>query len=102
MDKVEAVSSVKRFCTSIRDSFNPLMVILYGSCANGTQNPTSDIDVAVIVEKVNGDFLDREAELYRRRRKIDDRIEPILLEAGEDPSGFVENVISTGEIVYKR
>ena len=102
MDKVEAIESVKRFSASIRDSYKPLLVVLYGSYARGSQSPSSDIDVAVIVDRIEGDFLEREAELYRIRREIDDRIEPILLEAGNDPSGFVSTVMSTGEIIYSR
>ena len=102
MDKVEAIESVKRFSASIRDSYKPLLVVMYGSYAWGTQSPSSDIDVAVIVDHVEGDFLDQEAGLYRARREIDDRIEPILLEAGNDPSGFVSTVMSTGEIIYSR
>ena len=49
-----------------------------------------------------GDFLDQEAALFRVRREIDDRIEPILLEADNDPSGFVSTVKRTGEILYQR
>ncbi len=52
---------------------------------------------------VEGDFLDQEAGLYRARREIDDRIEPILLEANtDDPRGLVSTVISAGEVVYGR
>ncbi len=102
MDKDEAFKLVTRFSESIRVSYNPIMVVIYGSYARGTQTPSSDIDVAVIVDHVDGDFLEQEAGLYRTRREIDDRIEPILLEAGDDPSGFVSTVISTGEIIYRR
>ena len=101
MDKVEATEAVKRFIDSIRDSYKPLPVVLYGSYARGTQTPSSYIDVAVIVDHVEGDFLDQEAGLYRARRDIDDRIAPILLEAADDSSGFVSTVMSTGEIIYK-
>ena len=56
----------------------------------------------MIVDKIEGDFLEQEAGLYRKRREIDDRIEPVLLESGNDPSGFVNTVVSTGEIIFKR
>jgi predicted nucleotidyltransferase len=78
------------------------MVVLFGSYASGTQTSSSDIDVAVIVEHIKGDFLDQEAGLYKKRREIDDRIEPILLEDGDDPSGFLNTIVTTGEIVYRR
>jgi uncharacterized protein len=103
MDKIEAIEAVKRFSASIRDSYKPILVVMYGSYARGTQSAASDIDVAVIVDHVEGDFLDQEAGLYRARLHIDDRIEPILLEANEDdPSGFVNTVMNTGEIIYRR
>jgi hypothetical protein len=45
---------------------------------------------AVILEQVNGDFLDAEAGLHRIRRQIDNRI------------SFLETVLRTGEVVYER
>ena len=40
---------------------------LFGSFARGTQNEDSDIDVAVILETVEGDLLDKKARLYKIR-----------------------------------
>ena len=102
MDKNKALESVIRFSESVRETFDPVMVVLYGSCARGTQAESIDIDVAIIVDHVEGDFLDEEARLYRLRRDIDDRIEPVLLETDVDSSGFLESIIRTGEIVYQR
>ena len=102
MDKSEALAAVSSFSDAIRATYQPVKVVLYGSYARGDQRPASDIDVAVIVEHVNGDFLDAEAGLYRIRRRIDDRIEPVLLEMGEDRSGFLDTVLRTGEVVYER
>jgi len=78
------------------------MVILFGSYAKGTQTETSDIDVAVVVDRIEGDFLDTEARLYRIRRDIDDRIEPVLLEKDADKSGLLESIMKTGKVVYRR
>ena len=102
MDKRTAVAAVSSFSDAIRTTYQPIKVVLYGSYARGDQKPSSDIDVAVIVEQVHGDFLDAEAGLYRIRRQIDDRIEPVLLEMGEDRSGFLDTVLRTGEVVYER
>jgi uncharacterized protein YjgD (DUF1641 family) len=38
--------------------------------------------------------------LFTLSRNIDLRIEPVLLEAGEDKSGFLDEITKTGEIVY--
>ena len=102
MDKNDALESVKRFSAIVRTVFDPVAVVLYGSFARGTQNESSDIDVAVVVDRIEGDFLDQEASLFRMRREVDDRIEPVLLEKDDDRSGFLRNIMETGEIVYKR
>ncbi|MDA3949425.1 MAG: nucleotidyltransferase domain-containing protein [Spirochaeta sp.] len=102
MDKNTAIAAVTAFSDAIRTNYQPVKVVLYGSYARGDQQESSDIDVAVIVEQVKGDFLDAEAGLYRIRRQIDNRIEPLLLEMGEDRSGFMETVLRTGEVVYER
>ena len=86
----------------VRSFLQPRMVILYGSQARGDADETSDIDVAVVVDRIDGDFLDAEIALYRARRGIDDRIEPVLLEYGRDPSGFLASIMRTGDIVFSR
>ena len=93
---------VASFSEAIRTIDRPVKVVLYGSYARGDHDDSSDIDVAVIVDQVHGDFLDAEVGLYRIRRSIDDRIEPVLLELGEDRSGFLDKVVRTGEVVYER
>jgi predicted nucleotidyltransferase len=102
MDKNEAIESGKGFADKIRQAFDPLMIVLYGSYAGNTFTEASDIDVAVIVSSIEGDFLEQEAELYRLRREVDDRIEPVLIEYGNDKSGFLEHILSSGEILYKK
>lgn len=46
------------------------------------------------------DFLMCEARLVRLRREIDARIEPVLLEESNDKSGFLDEILKTGEIIY--
>ncbi|MCP5106830.1 MAG: nucleotidyltransferase domain-containing protein [bacterium] len=76
------------------------MVILFGSYCTGKAREYSDIDVAVVVDKIGGDCLESEAQLYKLRRGIDSRIEPVLIERGErDPAGFFEEILNTGEII---
>jgi len=73
MDKNTALAAVISFSDAIRAAYQPVKVVLYGSYARGDQQDSSDIDVAVIVDEIEGDFLDAEAGLYRIRRSIDDR-----------------------------
>ncbi len=46
------------------------------------------------------DFLNTEIKLYRLRRDLDDRIEPILINEKNDKSGFLEELLKTGTVVY--
>ena len=71
------------------------------SYARGTAGEDSDIDVAVVLDSIEEDLLMLEARLYRLRRDIDERIEPILLEEKDDKSGFLEEILKTGEIIYR-
>ena len=102
MDKIEALKSVNKYVIKITPIIHPEQIILYGSYANGTAGENSDIDVAVVVKKINGDYLDLATMLYKMRRDIDDRIEPVLLEEGRDQSGFLNEIRKTGFCVFDR
>ncbi|MCF8307311.1 MAG: nucleotidyltransferase domain-containing protein [Ignavibacteriales bacterium] len=74
-------------------------MLLFGSYASGNPREDSDIDVAIIVDKISGDFFSTRPILWRIRREVDDRIEPVLLEESNDYSGFVKEVIKNGILV---
>jgi predicted nucleotidyltransferase len=100
MDKTEAVASVRKFADLVRRSFDVKKVILFGSHAKGTAREDSDIDVAVVFEKIDGDYLDVITQLSRLRREIEYRIEPVAMEERNDRSGFLREILKSGEIIY--
>lgn len=102
MDKREVLEKLKKFSDIVVEKYNPLKIVLFGSYAKGTNKEESDIDVAVIVEKIDGSFLEKEAGLYKIRRNIDENIEPVLFEAGSDKSGFLDSILSSGEVICQR
>ncbi len=100
MDKEQAIIKVSEFIEAIKSKYHPQKVVLFGSYAKGTYTQNSDIDVAVIVDEIHGDFLEETQGLYKIRRKIDLSIEPVLLEVNGDNSRFLEEILSTGEVLY--
>ncbi|MBP7866496.1 MAG: nucleotidyltransferase domain-containing protein [Acidobacteria bacterium] len=100
MAPAEIRAIARSYGRRVRSVLSPKMVVLFGSQVGGEAGPSSDIDIAVVVDRVEGDYLDVQAALYRARREIDDRIEPVLLESDRDPSGFLESVLARGEVIF--
>ncbi|HWQ75237.1 MAG TPA: nucleotidyltransferase domain-containing protein [Syntrophomonas sp.] len=99
MDKSEIIEIVRRYAVVVDQHLKPQKVILYGSYAKDNWREDSDIDVAIVVDRVRGDFLENAALLYKLRRNIDDRIEPILIEADNDKSGLFAEIQKHGQII---
>jgi predicted nucleotidyltransferase len=99
MDKDQIVDIAKNYANLVASHFQVKKIVLFGSQAKGNQNVESDIDIAVIVDRIDNDFLDTEAKLYRLRREVDLRIEPILLEEFKDTSGFIEQIMNEGQVI---
>jgi predicted nucleotidyltransferase len=102
MDKIQVVNTVRRYAEAVIQEFQPEAILIFGSCVSGVATEKSDIDVAVIYERFEGDFWESSARLYTLRRGISSLIEPHLLDRSDDRSGFVEEVLRTGEPIYMR
>ncbi|MGE5588786.1 MAG: nucleotidyltransferase family protein [Clostridia bacterium] len=101
MDKGTAIAITRRYSALLSKQFRAKMVVLYGSYARGTARPDSDIDVAVVVDGLDGDFLDAHTQLFRLTRNVDLRIEPVLVDESNERSGFLKEMLSTGYVVYR-
>lgn len=102
MDKKQAIEVAKKYSKLVSERFAPKKIFLYGSYAGDNWHKDSDIDIAVVVESIDGDYLEMASVLYRLRRDIDDRIEPVILEEKEDPSGFLGEILKNSIVVYTR
>ena len=71
-------------------------MVLFGSYAKGNNREDSDIDVAIIVDKIEGDYFSTRPLLWKLRREVDDRIEPIILDKSHDESGFLKEILKNG------
>ena len=96
MDKVEALNKVKQFKIILKQHFDINAIYLFGSHAKGTQKPNSKIDVAIVVNGLEGDVDSTVALLWKLRRLIDDSIEPVLIEKNNNKSGFLDEIKKHG------
>jgi uncharacterized protein len=99
MDQRRVIQKIEQFAQVVRQHLPVCDVLLYGSYVNGHPRRYSDIDVAVVVEEYTGDLFDMKARLFRLRRDIDVRIEPLLLERKHDPSNFLREIKRTGKLI---
>jgi predicted nucleotidyltransferase len=95
MDK-SIVDIASKFARESKKVIDSKMVILYGSYARGNAREDSDIDIAVIVDDLTDDYLDISSRLFSLVWDIDSRIEPVLLSAKDDKSGFLGNILKYG------
>lgn len=99
MDKETALNKVKAYAELVYAILPESRIILFGSYADGIPGGHSDLDVAVVIDKLEGDFLDLSISLHKLRHSVDYRIEPILLIANQDRSGFLESILKTGVVI---
>ena len=100
MDKAEAIIKIRQYRFLLKDYLDVDKVYLFGSYAKETNSEDSDIDVAIVVNSLKGDYFSTTPLIWKLRRQIDDRIEPIIIEKDNDDSGFLEEIKKNGiEIV---
>ena len=100
LDKTTVRKIASEYANEVRKVLNPNAIILFGSYVNGTPHKWSDIDIAVIVNNFQGNWLETASMLCGLSWEISLDIEPHLLDETCDKSGFAEYVIKTGEIIY--
>ena len=96
MDKAEVINKLKKYKKLLSEHLLFDELILFGSYAKGTSGKDSDMDVAVVVDSLQGDYFLIRPLLWKLRREIDDRIEPIIIEKRYDESGFLSEIKKYG------
>ena len=99
MDKREAIDKVKAYSYLLREHLQFENIYLFGSYAKGTYRQDSDIDVAIVVDHIDEDYFSINPLLWKLRRQIDDRIEPILIEKEFDEAGFLDEIRKYGVVI---
>jgi len=82
-DQAGIIDIVSRYADALRETISLEGVYLFGSYARGDATPESDIDVLVVSPDFSDDVIANQMLLLRSRRKIDLRIEPHPVKAGE-------------------
>ncbi|MDO8593107.1 MAG: nucleotidyltransferase domain-containing protein [bacterium] len=80
MSRVEAQKIVAKYAQKLRDEKFPFFAVyLFGSYVKGNPKEESDIDVAVLSDKLKKDWNKNEELLWKWSVAVDPRIEPIGL-----------------------
>ena len=98
MDREQALNIVRSYKREIMPIVGQAKVMLFGSYAKGTAKPDSDIDVAVIVPTLQGDWLDTSSALWLATMRVDTTIEPVLIDARQE-SPLYEDIRRTGILI---
>jgi len=67
MGKREVIKKLRLYKLLVSGHFDLDKLILFGSYAKGTQRTDSDIDVAVVVNSIDGDFFSYAPLLWKLR-----------------------------------
>ena len=101
--KVEIIKEIAeildKYIAVVKENYDVVAIILFGSYAKGTEHKDSDIDIAVITDDIKTDTFDEEVKLMILRKGIDYRIEPHIITVADyenDETPFVVEVKNTG------
>lgn len=95
----EIADIVEKYIAIVKENYDVVAIILFGSYAKGTEHEDSDIDIAVVTDDIKTDKFDEEVKLTLLRRKIDSRIEPHIIKVDDyenDETPFIVEVKNTG------
>jgi len=101
MDSRTTLDAAIEFSNRVAAMFHPKEVVLFGSQVQGKPHKDSDIDIAVVFDLLDDTRLEKAFQLYKLRRDIDTRIEPILVQKNNDASGFYNHIKATGKVLYQ-
>ncbi|MCF2593344.1 nucleotidyltransferase domain-containing protein [Bacteroides caecigallinarum] len=98
MDKEQAIEIARRYKKLVAEKLPLKALYIYGSYSKGTYHENSDIDIAVVVEKLSDNYFEDTPILWKLRRKISNLIEPVLLiEDNNNP--LYCDIMKTGTLI---
>jgi len=101
LDKEQVRKIARSYADKVRRFYNPRQVIIFGSYIDGSAHEDSDIDIAVVFDGIEGNFLEMWGSLVGLREGISYDIEAHLLDQTMDNCGFLRHIQKTGEVLYQ-
>lgn len=98
MDKNETLDIIQRYISILKENnINIQYVYLFGSNAYNNDNPDSDIDLAIVIDKFDDSF-SIQLKMMKLRRNIDTRLEPhpYTSEEWTKENPFIKEIILNG------
>lgn len=79
MDKKQAIILAQKYKELVGEKLPVKALYLYGSYSKGDYRKDSDIDIAVVVERLADNYFEDTPLLWKLKRKVSNLIEPVLL-----------------------
>lgn len=98
MDKEQAIELAQRYKAIVAEQLPLKSLYLYGSYSKGNQTEDSDIDIAVVVERMSDNYFDDTPLLWKLKRKVSNLIEPVLLTEDFDNPLYID-VLKSGILI---
>ena len=94
----KAIEIAKGYKDLVAEHLPLKALYLYGSYSKGNYTEDSDIDIAVVVERMSDDYFEDAPLLWKLKRKISNLIEPVLLT--EDTNNpLYADILKTGILI---
>lgn len=94
----KAIKIAKEYKDLVAEHLPLKALYLYGSYSKGNYTEDSDIDIAVVVERMSDDYFEDAPLLWKLKRKISNLIEPVLLT--EDTNNpLYADILKTGILI---
>ena len=98
MDKEQAIKLAQEYKKVLLEKMPVKALYLYGSYSKGNYTEESDIDIAVVVDKLSDNYFEDTPLLWKLKRKISNLIEPVLLTEDQNNPLYAD-ILKTGILV---
>ncbi len=97
----EVITIVEKFIKRLEGNFDLKKVIIYGEALIAPMKMIDSIDVAVIVNSLEEDYVQDKLEMIQVAEQIDCRLDIELIDKNsDDPVEFVDELLIRGHVIY--